>query len=98
MDQWAEVRRRVLTGEISKRQACREYDLHWQTLRKILGHAELPGFCPRVPRAKPRLGPFLPIIHAILEADRQAPKKQRHTAQHIFDRLRDEHGYAGRRP
>jgi transposase len=95
MDQWAEIRRRVLTGEISKRQACREYDLHWQTLTKILGHTEPPGFRQRVPRAKPRLGPFLPIIHAILDADRQAPKKQRHTAQRIFDRLREERGYTG---
>jgi len=37
MEQWAEIRRRVLTGEISKREACREYDLHWQTLKKVLG-------------------------------------------------------------
>ena len=95
MDQWAEIRRRVLTGEISKRRACREYDLHWQTLAKVLGHEEPPGFRQRIPRAKPTLGPFLPIIHAILEADRQAPKKQRHTAQRIFDRLREEHGYTG---
>jgi len=95
MDQWAEIRRRVLTGEISKRRACREYDVHWQTLAKILGHDEPPGFRQRVPRAKPRLGPFLPVIHAILDADRQAPKKQRHTAQRIFDRLREEHGYTG---
>jgi hypothetical protein len=29
--------------------------------------------------------------------DRQAPKKQRHTAQRIFERLRDEHGYQGGR-
>ncbi|HVI52207.1 MAG TPA: hypothetical protein VM661_13415, partial [Candidatus Sulfotelmatobacter sp.] len=38
---------------------------------------------------------FLPIIHQILEDDRQAPRKQRHTAERIFQRLRDEHGYAG---
>jgi hypothetical protein len=30
-----------------------------------------------------------------LEADKQAPKKQRHTAKRIFDRLRDENGYDG---
>jgi transposase len=95
MEQWAEIRRRVLTGEISKREACREYDLHWQTLKKILASPEPPPFRPKVPRAKPRLGPFLPIIHQILEADRQAPKKQRHTAERIFQRLRDEHGYLG---
>jgi transposase len=47
------------------------------------------------PRAKLTLGPFLPVIHAILEADRRAPKKQRHTARRIFDRLREEHGYTG---
>ena len=95
MEQWAEIRRRVLTGELSKREACREYDLHWQTLKKVLAADEPPPFRAKVPRAKPRLGPFLPVIHQILEADRQAPKKQRHTAERIFQRLRDEHGYAG---
>src|SRR4051794_31626131 len=95
MEQWAEIRRRVLTGEISKREACRDYGLHWQTLRKILAADEPPPFRRKVPRAKPRLGPFLPVIHRILEADRQAPPKQRHTAERIFQRLRDEHGYTG---
>jgi hypothetical protein len=85
----------VLTGEIRKREACREYELHWQTLKKILAAAKPPPFRPKVPRAKPRVGPFLPIIHQILEADRTAPPKQRHTAERIFQRLRDEHGYTG---
>ena len=95
MEIWVEIRRRVLTGEISKRQACAEYEIHWQTLKKILAHEAPPGFRASAPRAKPRLGPFLPIIHQILAADRTAPKKQRHTAERIFQRLRDEHGYAG---
>src|SRR5262245_8858118 len=95
MEIWVEVRRRVLAGEISKREACREYGLHWDTLQKILAHDEPPGYQFKRPRAKPALGPFLPTIHQILEADRQAPKKQRHTARRIFDRLREEHGYAG---
>jgi transposase len=95
MEIWAEVRRRVLTGDISKREACREYQLHWDTLKKILDHTEPPGYRRREPRAKPTLGPFLPVIHTILQADREAPKKQRHTARRIFDRLREEHGYTG---
>jgi transposase len=95
METWAEVRRRVLTGEISKREACRRYRLHWDTLTKILTHEEPPGYRRRRPRAKPTLGPFLPVSHAILESDRRAPRKQRHTARRIFDRLREEHGYAG---
>src|SRR6516165_9308019 len=95
MEIWAEVRRRVLAGELSKREACREYRLHWDTLTKILTHEEPPGYRQQQPRAKPTLGPFLPVIHQILEADRSAPKKQRHTARRIFDRLREEHGYTG---
>jgi len=95
MEQWTEVRRRVLTGELSKRGACREYNLSWHTLAKMLTHEEPPGFRLKQPRSKPVLEPFLPIIHEILKADRQAPKKQRHTATRIFHRLRDEHGYSG---
>ena len=34
MEMWSEIRRRVLTGELTKRAACREYDLHWETLEK----------------------------------------------------------------
>ena len=43
--------------------------------------------------AKPKLRPLLPVIDAILEADRIVPVKQRHTAKRISERLRDEHGY-----
>ncbi len=95
MDQWAEVRRRVLTGELSKRAACREYDICWYTLEKMLAHVEPPGYRMQKPRKKRKLEPFLPIIHEILKADKKAPKKQRHTATRIFHRLRDEHGYEG---
>lgn len=95
MELWKEVRRRVLTNELSLRAACREYGLGWHTLKKILAHDEPPGYQQSVPRGKPKLEPFLPIIYQILEADRQAPRKQRHTAHRIFQRLREEHGYAG---
>src|SRR3954471_19397424 len=95
MENWAEIRRRVLVDGLSKRAACREYDLHWDTLTKILSHAEPPGYRRTAPRPKPKLDPFLGVIHQILEADRKAPRKQRHTTNRIFQRLRDEHGYTG---
>ena len=97
MHDWAEIRRRVLLGELSKRAACREYDLHWSTLARILGAPTPPGYQQAAPRTKPKLGPFLPIIHRILDQDRTAPPKQRHTAVRIFHRLRDEFGYTGGR-
>src|SRR4029079_10602267 len=95
MELWKEVRRLVLTNELSQRAACEKYNLGWHTLKKILAHAEPPGYCQSKPRPKRKLELFLPIIHQILTDDRQAPKKQRHTAERIFERLRDEHGYAG---
>lgn len=38
------------------------------------------------------MGPFREIIREWLVADRSAPKKQRHTGDRIWQRLRDEHG------
>jgi transposase len=95
MENWAEIRRRVLVDGQSKRSVCREFDIHWDTLQKILHHPEPPGYRRAVARPKPKLEPFLPVIHQILEADKKAPRKQRHTAHRIFERLRDEHGYQG---
>ncbi len=95
MEQWTEIRRQVLTGAMSQRAACKHYGLHWLTLKKILAHEEPPGYRRLKPRQRPKLDPFRPIIEAILDADRTAPKKQRHTAHRLWQRLRDEHGYAG---
>jgi transposase len=95
MDQWSEIRRRVLVGGESKRSICREYQLHWKTLEKILRHAEPPGYRQQSPRRRPKLAEFLPLIEQMLQSDRQAPRKQRHTARRIFERLRREHGYQG---
>jgi hypothetical protein len=47
MEIWTEVRRRVLPREITKRAACKEYGLHWKTLRKILEHVEPPAIAGR---------------------------------------------------
>jgi transposase len=94
MELWSEVRRRVLTGELTKRAARREYRLHWDTLTKILENEEPPGYRRRKEREKPVLGPFIPLIHEILEADKKAPKKQRHTTKRIFERLQEK-GYTG---
>jgi transposase len=95
MERWTEIRRNVLTGAMSKREACRHYDIHWQTLQKILAHEEPPGYHRARPPRRPKVDPVLPIIQAILDADGSAPKKQRHTAHRIWQRLRDEHAFTG---
>jgi transposase len=95
MELWSEIRRRVQAGEISMRQACAEYRLNFRTVRKIARHAEPPPLRAPQSRARPVLGPFLPALRQIIDDDRHAPPKQRHTARRIYERLRDEHGYAG---
>ena len=54
-----------------------------------------PGYRRQDPPRRPNLGPCTGVIDAILEADRQVPRKQRHTAKRVFERLRDEHGFDG---
>ena len=43
-------------------------------------------------RPAPALGPFRAIVDEWLLADRDAPRKQRHTAKRIWQRLVAEHG------
>src|SRR3954469_15910417 len=95
MESWAEIRRRVLADGLSGRAACREYKIHWKALQKILSNAEPPGYRRTKPKRPSILDPLLPVVHQILQDDRKAPKKQRHTAKRIFDRLRAEHSYQG---
>jgi hypothetical protein len=41
-------------------------------------------------RSRPRLGPAVPFVEAMLETDLRAPRKQRHTAHRIWCRIRTE--------
>jgi transposase len=93
MEKWCEIRQRVLRDGESIRQIQRETGLHFATVKKILTHPSPPVF--QTPgRAKPKLGPYLDQIAAIIEADQELPRKQRHTAKRILERLR-ESGYQG---
>jgi helix-turn-helix, Psq domain len=95
MNLWTEIRRRIVTGELSMRQACSEYGLNFRTVQKIVRQPEPAAYHAAQPRAKPVLGRYLAIIEEILQDDQHAPAKQRHTARRIYERLRDEHQYAG---
>jgi transposase len=92
---YARVRHACHVEGLSTREAARRFGLHRTTVRKMLAHAVPPGYRRSRPPPRPKLDGFTPIIDRILEADRSAPPKQRHTAKRIYERLRAEHGFAG---
>ena len=92
---YGRVRRAVLVEGRSQRSVAREFGLARVTVRKMLGYSVPPGYRRKEPAKRPKLGPWLDVIDAILEDDKQQPKKQRHTAKRIFDRLRAEHAFPG---
>lgn len=94
MEAWSEIRRRVLVEGVSRRQILRETGMHWLTLKKILDHSQPPGYRQQQPRRKSKLGPHLGRIEQILKEDLELPRKQRHTAKRIWERLREE-GFGG---
>ena len=95
MEMYARVRRACMVEGMSVREAAREFGLHRDTVRKILQYSVPPGYRQRKPARRPKLEPYIGVIEGILEEDRVAPKKQRHTAKRIFERLREEHGFRG---
>ena len=80
---------------LSQREAARRFGLHRNTVRKMLTFSVPPGYRRTKPLSRPKLDAVTAIIDQILEADRTAPVKQRHTAKRIYDRLRAEHGFSG---
>ncbi len=80
----------------SIRKIARRLEVSRQTVRKVLaGPAEAPRYRPKVSRPQPVMGPYLPILKDWLEADQEAPRKQRHTARRAYDRLVEEYDFPG---
>ena len=86
MEEWLQIRERVLREGVSKRQILRETGMHWTTLERILSHPIPPGYCRKKPISS-KIDPYLKRIRKILEQDRCMPKKQRHTAKRIWEIL-----------
>ncbi len=95
MKRWNMIRQAVLVQKMPKSEARQTFNVSRTLLQKILTHDEPPGYRQGKPRPKTTIGDFLDVIKEILEADKKEVRKQRHTAKRIFERLRDEHGYAG---
>jgi len=64
------------------------------TIRKALNE-ESSEYSPRQHQVYPVLKPFMETIDGWLKDDKQQPRKQRHTAQRVFNRLVDELNFTG---
>jgi transposase len=95
VDLYARVRRACHAEGMSQREAARVFGIDPKTVAKMLRFAVPPGYRRGKPPARRKLDPLLPVIDRILEEDEGQPRKQRHTARRIFERLRAEHGFAG---
>ncbi len=95
VDLYARVRRACHVEGMSQRQAARVFGIDPKTVAKMLRFSVPPGYRRSKPPARPKLDGFTGVIDRILEEDRERPRKQRHTARRIFQRLRAEHDFTG---
>ena len=87
------IRRDHRRDGLSIRALADRHGVHRRTVRQALASATPPER--KVPvREAPRMDAVKPLIDAMLRADLEAPRKQRHTARRVLARLVEEHGAA----
>ena len=93
VDLYAAIRRDARAGS-SGRALKRKHGVGYATVAAALESA-WPEPRKKQEKRGPRLDPYREVIDAWLRDDLDAPRKQRHTAKRIFDRLLDEHQAIG---
>jgi transposase len=93
---YLEIRKAHAAGESIRSIAARLGHCHKTVAKAIRCPTGVPAPYTRVsPASAPKLGPVIGAIEQMLQEDESAPRKQRHTARRIFERLVAEHGYVG---
>jgi transposase len=85
------IRRQHRDEGVSVRELAERHHVHRRTVREALASAT-PRRRKVAEREAPALGPWKELIRGWLEADLHAPRKQRHTARRVWQRLVEEHG------
>ena len=92
VEQFEQIRRDRDREGLSIRGLARRHGVHRRAVREVLLSPVPPARRSPVSRPAPKLGAYRAVIDEWLEADRDAPRNQRHTAKRIHQRLVDEHG------
>ena len=91
MEQFEEIRRDHVREGLSVRALARRHGVHRRAVRQALVSAVPPVKRPAEGRPAPALGAYRAIVDGWLVADREVPRKQRHTARRVWQRLVEEH-------
>ena len=91
---YLKVRLAVSEG-MTQRQAAKHFNISRDSVAKMLSYSTPPGYQRRSSIQRPKLDAFVSTIEHWLEEDLKVPRKQRHTAKRVLDRLRDERGFTG---
>jgi transposase len=87
-----QIRRDWRAAEVSIRELAVRHHVHRRTVRQALASAVPPPRKVYSQRPRPALDPYTQVIDEWLLADREVPRKQRHTARRVWQRLVAEHG------
>jgi transposase len=87
-----QIRRDRRIEGLSIRELAQRHRVHRRTVRQALASALPPPRKTYPRRPRPAIDPYIEVIDAWLQADRDVPRKQRHTARRVWQRLVAEHG------
>ena len=86
-------------GGVPRAEIARELGAGRNTVARYADMEDMSPAAPvPVPRPRPALDGHVAWVDSVLEADLGAPRRQRHTAKRIYDRLVEERGYEGSYP
>jgi transposase len=94
LDDWQSLRWLHLREGKSIRWISKHFGISRKTVGKYLKEPDAPRYRLNQTRSQPIVGPWREQVSGILAQDKTAPRKQRHTAKRIFERLVEE-GYSG---
>jgi len=95
VDLYLKVRQAHFQDGLSGRQIALDFGISRDSVAKMLAYSEPPEYRRTAPIKRPKLDAFTGQIDQWLAEDKVRPRKLRHTAKRIYERLRDECGFDG---